>query len=170
MSLRGAFLAAAAICAGLLGFAYYQQYVNLLDPSPLCLLQRFVFYLIGALFLLGALHNPGRAGAWAYALLIGVGSLLGVATAARHLWLQSLPASQVPECAPGLEYMLELWPLAEVLGGLLLATGECARVDWTFLGLSMPFWSLVWYLLLAAWAVFAVAKARPKRRRIFLDH
>lgn len=163
-------MAAAAICAGLLGFVYYEQYFNLLDPCPLCVVQRFVFYLIGGFFLLGALHNPGRAGAWAYVLLIGLGALVGVATAGRHLWLQSLPVSQVPECGPGLQYMLENWPPAEVLRSLIHASGECAQVDWSFLGLSMPFWALVWYLLLAVWAMIAVATTRPRRRRIFLDH
>lgn len=170
ISLRGAYFLAFLGCAGMLGFAYYLEYVKFLDPCPLCMVQRLVFYAIGVLFLLAAGHEPGRTGAWIYAGLISLVSILGVVTAGRHLWLQSLPPSEVPDCGPGLEYMIQNWPLAETVRSLIHASGDCAKVEWSFLGLSMPGWTLIWYLLFAVWALVWVAAAKPKRRRIFLDH
>ena len=167
MSFRSAFFLAFLACAGLLAYALFLQYVRYLDPCPLCMVQRLVFYALGVAFLLGAAHNPGRFGAWLYAGLITLVSALGVATAVRHLWLQSLPSPQVPDCGPSLEYMIENWPWADTLRSLLEASGECARVEWSFLGLSMPGWTLLWYLLLPGWAILAVVLYRPKRRRLF---
>jgi len=36
---------------------------------------------------------------------------------------------------------------------VLTGTGNCGNIDWTFLGLTMPMWSLAWFALLAAWAL-----------------
>jgi protein dithiol:quinone oxidoreductase len=60
--------------------------------------------------------------------------------------LQSLPPEEVPLCGPGLDYMLEILPLAEVIREVLSGSGECAEIDWTLLGLSMPWWTLLLFL------------------------
>ena len=44
--------------------------------------------------------------------------------------------------------MLEILPLAEVIKRVFTASGECAEVVWTFLGLSMPTWVLIWFVAL----------------------
>jgi disulfide bond formation protein DsbB len=75
-----------------------------------------------------------------------LGGVAGLGVAGRHLWLQSLPADQVPDCGMGLNYMLETMPLTEVFSQLFYGSGECAEVYWTFLGLSMPAWTFIWYL------------------------
>ena len=70
------------------------------------------------------------------------------------MWLQSLPPGEAPECGPGLEYMLGAFPLTEVIGMVLSGSGECAEVQWTFLALSIPEWTL---LMFAAFALFGLA-------------
>ena len=134
-------------CASLLAYAIYKQYVDYLEPCPLCILQRVAFLWMGLLALLAAIHNPARAGQRFYAWLITLGAVIGAALAGRHIWLQHLPADQVPECGPGLNYMLENFPLTEVFATVLQGSGSCAETKWSFLGLSIPMWTLVWFII-----------------------
>lgn len=160
-SFRFQFALAASACAALLGFALWSQQHLLLDPCPLCILQRAAFLLLGVAFLIGAAHAPDSAGGRrAYALLTLPFALGGAGIAGRHLWLQSLPPSDVPACSPGLDYLLEAFPLADVLRQVFTGSGECAKVDWTFLGLAMPAWTLIWYLALGAFALYAGFRRR----------
>lgn len=160
-SFRAQFALGAACCAALLGYALYVQYQLFLDPCPLCVFQRIAFVGLGVVFLLGLLHGPGRSGRRAWSLLALVPAGAGVAIAGRHVWLQSLPPEEVPACGPGLDYMLDAFPLGEALSMVFSGSGECAEVDWSFLGLSMPAWTLAWYLLLAGWALWAGFRRRP---------
>lgn len=144
---RTVFAATAAIVAGLLGFGYYLQYQVGLEPCPMCIFQRLCFMAVLLLTLLGTLHGPRGRIAALYAVLVAGTALLGAAIAGRQVWLQHLPEDQVPQCGPGLDYMLEMYPLGEVITKALRGTGECASVDWTFLGGSIASWSLVWFVL-----------------------
>src|SRR5690606_8211982 len=158
-SFRGQFLAGFLACAGLLAYALYAQFNMLLVPCPLCILQRIAFAAMGLAFLVGGLHAPrGRVGRAVYGLLAFLPAAAGAGVAARHDWLQSLPADEVPLCTSmGLDYMIEAMGMFDALAKVLQGSGECAKVDWTFLGLSMPAWTLVWYVglgLLALWAAF----------------
>ena len=146
ISLRGWYLIAALSCVSLLAYALYKQHVDFLDPCPLCVLQRVAFMWIGGVALLGVLHNPARGGQKTYSLMITLGAVLGAAIAGRHVWMQHLPADQVPECGPGLNYMLENFPLKETFSSVFFGSGSCAEVYWSFLGLSMPTWALIWFL------------------------
>ncbi len=134
--------------AALLGYAYYVQYQLLLEPCPLCILQRVAFFVMACVALVGLIHNPGMKGRWVYGGLVILAGIIGSLIAGRHLWLQSLPPDRVPECGPGLSYMLENFPLAEVWQTVLHGSGSCATVDWQFVGLSMPAWTLICYLLM----------------------
>lgn len=160
MSRRWLYLSGTLAVAGLFGFGLYLQYVLRLEPCPLCMIQRVIFIAIGLLFLIAALHNPKQLGAKVYSILIALVSLGGVAVAARHIWIQHLPKDQVPGCGPGLDYMLQNFPLSEVWQELLHGSGECAEKSWTFLTLGLPEWSLVWYVLLAVFAVLVGWKQR----------
>jgi disulfide bond formation protein DsbB len=140
--------AGALICAGLMGFALFAQYGLELEPCPLCVFQRIGMSALGLTFLVAWMHNPARLGARLYGLLELLVAVAGGAVSARHLWLQNLPADQVPECGPGLDYMLEVFPLAEALKMVFSGSGECAEISWSFLGVSMPGWVLLWFTLL----------------------
>ena len=148
-------------CSSLLGFALYNQYVDYLDPCPLCIFQRVVFFWMACFGLLAFIHNPGRIGRQIYTWLIVAGSVIGVLIAGRHIWLQNLPPGQVPECGPGLNYMLENFPLTEVFSTVLNGSGSCAEVVWVFAGMSMPMWTLFWYVvlgLLTLWFTYRPTK------------
>lgn len=157
---RWLYLVGALVVAALFGAALYLQYVLRQEPCPLCMLQRVVFTFIGAWFFIAALHNPKRTGRRIYSGLIVLFSLFGVGVASRHIWLQHLPKDQVPACGPGLDYMLQNFPMSDVLRELMHGSGECAEKGWTFLALGIPEWSLIWYLLLGTWAVLIAVKAR----------
>ncbi len=141
-------------CASLLGFAFYNQYVDFLDPCPLCIFQRLAFFLMACFALLALIHNPARTGRRMYSWLVVAAAAFGASVAGRHIWLQSLPPGDVPECGPGLNYMLENFPLAEVLTSVLQGSGSCAEVKWTFFNMSMPMWTLIWYTGLGVAAIW----------------
>jgi protein dithiol:quinone oxidoreductase len=155
LSRRAWNLLAAAVCAGLLGYAYYAQYVQGYEPCPLCIFQRVAVFALGIVFLGAALHHPRGGGARVYAVLIGLVALAGAGVAGRHVYIQSLPPGQVPECGATLEFMLEIFPVWDVITRVLTASGECGKIDWRFLGLSMPWWVLICVVLLGAVGVIA---------------
>jgi disulfide bond formation protein DsbB len=136
-------------CVLLLSAGYYFQYIEKLEPCPLCISQRIAIFLTGLSLLCGALHNPGQTGIRRYSMLGGVIALCGAAISVRHIWIQHLPPDKVPECGPGLDYVLNNFPLSETIKLMLTGTGDCAEVNWTLLGLSMPAWTLFAFLVLA---------------------
>ena len=154
LSKRMAFALGALVCALLLAYGFFLQYVQGLEPCPLCLVQRGFFFLVLGICVLAALHGPGRRGAIAYASLAGLFALGGAGVAGRQVWLQHLPPDKVPQCGPDLFFMMENFPLSRTLKTLFSGTGECAAVDWTFLGLSIAEWSLIWFAALFAYAVW----------------
>jgi len=137
-----------AVCLALMGFALYAQHGLGLEPCPLCVFQRVGVIAVGLVALLAALHNPGIVGSRVYAGAGLLAAAAGGAVSARHAWLQNLPPDQVPACGPGLDYMLDSFPFTQVLRKVLSGSGECAEVVWSFLGLSMPMWVLVWFVAL----------------------
>ena len=130
-------------CAGMMGFALYAQHVLLLEPCPLCVLQRVAVIGLSLVFLIAALHHPSGFGRYLYAGLVAVFALGGLGVAGWHARLQSLLPSDVPSCGPGLDYILDNFPLAEALRMVFEGSGECAEVAWSLFGLSMPAWVFV---------------------------
>ncbi len=151
------------VCAGLLAVAFYMEHVMGLEPCPLCWLQRFGFMGAGLVSLLAFLHGPRGFGNLVYGLLLIVASGAGLAVAGRQLWLQSLPADQVPACGPSVDYMLEVLPWFEVLQTALKGTGDCAEVVWRFLGLSIPGWTAVFFSLLIVLGLFVMLRRYSPR-------
>lgn len=161
----------AAICAGMIGFGLYAQHGLGLEPCPLCILERMAVIGTGVVFALAALHNPGRLGARIYGLLVAAVAGTGAAIAGRHVWLQNLPPDEVPACGPGLDYMLDVFPLLETLSMIFSGSGECAEVSWRLLGLSMPAWVLIGCVglgtagLLGNWLLQRAPALRPELAR-----
>lgn len=149
-----AFLACAVAMAG----ALYLEHVEGLDPCPLCIFQRVGIIFAGIFFLLAALHNPAVIGQRIYAVLALIGVAGGGGVAARHVWLQNLPADQVPACGPALDYMMDVFPFLDVLNMVLSGSGECANIDWLFLGVTLPMWSLIVFVGLAAVGIFQLLR------------
>jgi disulfide bond formation protein DsbB len=142
-------------CLALLGYAWYAQDVLRLEPCPLCIFQRVGIAFIGVWFLAAALHSPRGWGARLYGVLTVLGALATMAVAARHVWIQHLPPGAVPSCGATLDYMLDVSPLTDVIRKVLTGSGECAKVTWTFLSLSMPTWVLLAAAGLGAWGGYA---------------
>ncbi len=136
-----------------MGYALYAQYGLDLAPCPLCIFQRIAVIATGAFFLLAALHNPGKVGARVYGALTVIAALLGIAISARHIWIQAQPPGTVASCGADLNYLLDIMPVTEVLTKALTGSGECGKVDWQLLGLSMPWWVAISLGVLALWAV-----------------
>ncbi len=132
-----------AICASLLGFGLYLEHAVGLEPCPLCIFQRVAYIVIGLFALIAAIHNPQKLFERIYTGLILITSLCGAGIAGRQIWLQHLPEDKIPECGPGLEYMLDAFPFTEALRMILSGSGECAEVQWTFLSFSIAEWSIV---------------------------
>ena len=146
-------LAAFAATLGLMAYALFLQHVKGLEPCPLCVFQRVAVISMGLVFLFAGLHAPRGPAARVYAILGLAAAAGGAAVAGRHAWLQQLPADQVPACGPGLDYILDAFPLSEALTLVFQGSGECANVQWSFLGLSMPAWVLVWCIGLGFWTL-----------------
>jgi len=139
---------------GLLGFAYYKQYVDYLDPCPLCITQRLFYYIGGIVALIALLGRRFRGVQLFSALTLIAAAIGGIVTAGRQVWLQHLPSDEIPACGPGLQYWLENMPLSQTIQLLFKGDGNCAEVQWVFLGLSMGEWSMVCFvglLLVGVW-------------------
>lgn len=160
-SFRFRFLLGFTACVGLIGYALYTQFYGGLLPCPLCIFQRVAFAALGLVFLVGGFHAPkGVVGRRVYGSLALAVSVVGIAIAGNHVRLQHLPPDQVPACGPGLDYMLDAMPVSGVIRRVMTGSGECAAVDWSLLGLSMPTWSLLAFVALAIWAVAAGFRRR----------
>jgi protein dithiol:quinone oxidoreductase len=138
-------------CFLMFGYALFAQYQLQLEPCPLCIFQRIATVGLGIALLVAA-AIPGRwrmLGNVSAALVLVVG-LAGMGVSARHLYIQSLPPGKVPVCGASLDYMMDVFPLADVLRKVLTGSGECAKIDWTLLGLSMPGWVMIGLFVLTS--------------------
>jgi disulfide bond formation protein DsbB len=152
---------AAGACVLMLAYALYTQYYQDLQPCPLCIFQRVaVIGLTVALLLALAIPQRWRILGNVSALLVLVVGLAGMGVSARHLYIQSLPPGTVPVCGASLDFMWEVFPAAEVLRMVLTGSGECAKIDWTLLGLSMPGWVLICLVPLTAVGFLANWRSR----------
>jgi len=135
----------ACVTAMLVAIFYFQQALKL-EPCPLCITQRVFVILVGIFALIAFIHNPEQRGQRIYAGLGFLAAAIGAGVAARHTWLQSLPPELAPSCGPGLSYMFGNLPILEALRVLFQGDGNCSEILWSFLGLSIPGWTLVAFI------------------------
>jgi len=145
---------ASFLCLLALGVALYSQYVLGFKPCHLCIFQRVTVAAMGIAFLLAAFHSAGALRGAIYAGLIGLTGLATLATAGRHVWIQMQPPGSVPACGADLAFMLDIFPLTEVILKVFQAGGECAKVDFTLLGLSLPAWVFAFALVASVGGVW----------------
>lgn len=150
------------VCAGLIGFGLYLQHGQGLEPCPMCILQRYAFVATGAIALVAAIQNPDRIGRWVYSLLVVLAAGFGGGVAVRHVYLEHNPP-QTFDCGADLAYMMESFPLAEALPMIFRGTGDCTKVLWRFVGLSIAEWALIWFAIFIAAAIIAAAMKPPRR-------
>ena len=142
------FLVIMAVIGMSFALFFLQRYMGF-SPCPLCIFQRIGLMIMGGFALIAAIFDPKSK---IVRLLLWLGSLAGIGWAAvvagRHVWLQHLPAAQVPSCGPGLDYWLDTLPMQQVLKEVFAGSGECASIEWTFMGLSIPEQSLILFSIL----------------------
>ena len=155
MNSRWLFGGIALVCASLLAYGFYLQYVEFLDPCPLCMVQRVFFAAIGVTALLGFFHGGIPK---FYAAVVALFALLGAGVAGRQIWLQHTPGAEMLECGAGLGTMLNTLPFFEVIATVLKGTGDCATVVWTFLGLSIPEWAILCFIAILLSCVLVLRK------------
>ena len=146
-------------CGALLLIAvfYFQNYLGL-EPCYLCVTQRVFVALTGIIFLAAALHNSSSYGNKIYAGLSLLSSVTGAYFSAKQLWLQSLPEENIPSCGPPVEYLFDAFPMSEVLTMLVRGDGNCAKVQWEFLSISMPGWVLISFIILSLLGLYQLLR------------
>jgi len=148
--------AGVGIVIALMSYALYAEHILGLEACPLCILQRMVMIFgLAPVFIIASLHAPRGAAARVYAVLGVLAALVGMGISGWHVRLQNLPPSEVPACGPGYDYIMSTFGWLDGLAMIFTASGECATVNWTFLGLSMPAWVFIWFVALGALAVGA---------------
>ncbi len=147
------------VVAAMLFAIYYLEGVLFLDPCPLCMVDRGILVAIAAVSAIAFVHNSSGIMRWIYSAVAGLFSIFGVGVAARHIWLQGLPPDQVPECGPDLSYMLDVFPLGDVIKRIFTGSGQCAEVSWTFLGMTIPQQTLLLFVLILGLVLLAHIKS-----------
>lgn len=147
-------LAGVGAVVALMGYAVFAQQVQGYEACPLCIFQRIGMIAVGLVLLVAALHAPVSRFARVYAILGALTAAGGASISARHIYIQHLPADAVPSCGPPLNFMWDTFgPLETIKKVLFTGSGECADVNWVFMGLSMPTWVLIWFAILGTLAV-----------------
>lgn len=162
-------LASFFICCGLIAFAYYLEIKLNLQPCPLCILERFIFGFLALIFLLATWHNPGEKGQKIYGSITLVFAIIGMLFAGRHLWLQGQPSALGEICVPGVSYLLKTLPLSEAIKTMFLGSSECGKVQWTFLGLSIPGWTFLFYDVFALLGLALIKGLFSRLKQIFTN-
>jgi len=157
---RFIFLFMAATCAVLMGVGLYLEHVVGLEPCPLCVMQRIFFILVGVVALIAGIQAPGKRGRRIYGVVLLLLAAAGAATAGRQVYLQTVPAEELAACLPSLDYMMQALPFQEIIRLVLHGTADCAEVNWTLFGLSIPEWSLLAFVLLMALSLVKVFRRR----------
>ena len=156
---RSAYLVGFLASFGLVALALWIQTTYQLEPCPLCISQRIVLMGLGVLFLIAAIHTPQKI-TWIklYALLQTLTAIGGAGVAIRHWWLQVHKDEMLVDCGVGFDYMFDNFPLKKALTLVFRGTGDCAAIDWTFLGLSIPQLALIAFVGFAAYALLLAKK------------
>lgn len=155
---RALFFLAFLGCLALIGGALYLEHAVGLEPCPLCIVQRIFVILFGVVCLAAALHGPARLGRQLYAATALLLAGAGAASAGRQIWLQSIPPEQLPSCLPSLEYMMEALPFQEIIRQVLHGTADCAEVNWTLFGMSIPEWSLLAFVVMILLSLYQLLR------------
>lgn len=137
------------------------QFIYQLPPCFLCLIDRALVIGTTLLFLIAFFHHPAKVGHLSYCLTGALLASLGILTSLYHRWLLSLPLDQLPDCNASFGYIMKTLPLIEALTFLLKGSGGCAEKNNILLGVYLPTWTMVGFILIALGCLFA-CWAKPK--------
>lgn len=160
MNYRGLNALGFLACTAAMGFAYLLQYGYDLEPCSMCMLQRIAMVSLGIFFLIAFIHNPSKTGLRIYGTLQLLAATAGEVLAGRHVWLQHLPEDKVPACGPNWDFMVDEFPIMEIIATIMKGAGECAEISWELMGLSIPEQLLIGFSLL--WLLALMILLQPK--------
>ena len=149
-----------AACIAMLAFGLYLQHVVGLEPCPMCVVQRYALILVAVVAGASAFaHCKGWlvAGAGMMVLL----SSLGAFVAARQSFLQWYPPQEAA-CGRDLYGMIETFPLKRAIPMIFKGSGDCSKIDWTFLGGSIANWSYIAFVGIALIGLLLVFRQLKK--------
>jgi disulfide bond formation protein DsbB len=149
-----------AACAGMLAFGLYLQHVVGLEPCPMCIVQRYALVLVAVVAGITAFATRKSllvSGSGLIAVLSGLGAFV----AARQSFLQWYPP-EIASCGRDLYGMIETFPLKRAIPMIFKGSGDCTKIDWTFLGLSIANWSFVCFVVIAVLAIALVVRPLKK--------
>lgn len=140
----------------LIAWQYFQLHLGL-QPCPMCVNQR-IFAIAAALFsLLGLIHiGASDKLKISYSVVSLLAIIGGLSVAVRQLWLQSLPPEQVPACGPAFNFVMDNFAFGEALNALFLGDGNCAEIKWQLIGISIPGWSAIAFIVLAIFTISSI--------------
>ncbi|MGV3569437.1 MAG: disulfide bond formation protein B [Ramlibacter sp.] len=150
----------AAACVAMLAFGLYLQHVVGLEPCPMCIVQRYALILVGVAAAVAASFRARGAHVAGSALVV-LFSGLGAFVAARQSWLQWNPP-EIASCGRDLYGMIETFPLKRAIPMIFRGSGDCTKVDWTFLGLSIANWSFLCFVGFALVGLLLLARQLRK--------
>lgn len=151
---KSGYLIGFAACFATVILALVIQTKYNLEPCPLCITQRMFFMGLGVLFLIAAFIPPANIFKKILMGLQVLTALGGAGWAVRHWYLQANKESMVADCGVGFDYMFENFPLNKMFTLIFKGTGDCAAIDWTFLGLTLPQLALISFVAFGAYAVY----------------
>ncbi len=149
-----------AACIAMLAFGLYLQHVVGLEPCPMCIVQRYALVLVAMVAGITAFaHRKGLlvASSGLMVLLSGLGAFV----AARQSFLQWYPP-EIASCGRDLYGMIETFPLKRAIPMIFKGSGDCTKIDWTFLGLSIANWSFVCFVVIAVLGIALVFRQLKK--------
>jgi len=149
-----------AVCIAMLAFGLYLQHVAGLEPCPMCIVQRYALILVAVVAGITAFTSRKPllvAGSGLMALLASLGAFV----AARQSFLQWYPPPEA-SCGRDLYGMIETFPLKRVIPMIFKGSGDCTKIDWTFLGLSIANWSFVAFVSFALLGLLLIFRQLKK--------
>jgi disulfide bond formation protein DsbB len=153
----------AVACVAMLAFGLYLQHVVGLEPCPMCIVQRYALILVAIVTGLTAFADKKglqMTGSFVTLLLAGFGAFV----AARQSFLQWYPP-EVASCGRDFYGMIETFPLKRAIPMIFKGSGDCSKIDWTFLGLSIANWSFLCFTAIAlVMLALLVLRARQPAR------
>ena len=152
-------------CLAVLGSAYAIENLYDIEPCPLCVLQRILYWGMAVVCLLGACHNSKTVVRYFYSVSALMLGLIGILLSGRQIWLQHLPMNEVPSCTAGLDRLLEVYPVLEVLKMIFTSSGECSVVNFTILGLSLAEASLISFAVLTLGSIWIIVLQKNNKAK-----
>lgn len=165
LSIRGMSFIGFLFCIFLMLVAWYLQAYKGFKPCPLCVTQRFFILLMAVFFMIGALHQPKEIFRRCYYFICVVISLGGIAVAARHIWLQNLPPDRVPACGADINFILQNLPFIDAMKAIFAGSGECAKVNWHFLGMTIPELTMIAFIMMLSLSIWQMMR---RERLVYL--